>query len=96
MLRNSSPPESKKKSNNEYQFIPGVASKQDTLSRRSFLKGSVGLAASALAAGGLMLPADAQWGFREYIPYDAARDVHYGTRYGVIEHHYPEMNPTSG
>lgn len=69
-------------------------SKQASLSRRSFLKGSVGLTAAALAAGGLILPAHAQWGFREYIPYDAAEDVHYGTRYGIIEHHYPEMNPT--
>ena len=58
------------------------------------MKGSVGLAASAIAAGGLILPADAQFGFQEYIPYDATRDIHYGTRYGEIEHHYPEMNPT--
>ena len=94
MLRNSRHPEPKKKSDNEHQFISGVASKQTSLSRRSFLKGSVGLAATALTAGGLSLPAHAQWGFREYIPYDAAEDVHYGTRYGVIEHHYPEMNPT--
>ena len=73
-----------------------VASKSNLLSRRSFFKGSVGLAASAIAAGGLILPAEAQFGggFREYLPYDATRDIHYGTRYGVIEHHYPEMNPT--
>ena len=60
------------------------------------MKGSIGLTASAIAAGGLILPAEAQFGggFREYIPYDATRDIHYGTRYGVIEHHYPEMNPT--
>lgn len=63
------------------------------LSRRSFFKGSVGLAAAALAADTLILPADAQWRFREYLPYDAAGDYHYG-RYGRIEHHYPEMNPT--
>ena len=67
---------------------------ENRLSRRSFIKGSVGLGAAAIAAGGLILPTHAQWGFREYIPYDAAQDVHYGTRYGVIEHHYPEMNPT--
>ncbi len=78
----------------EKNSISGVAPKSDLLSRRAFLKGSVGLAASAVAAGGLILPADAQFGFQEYIPYDAARDIHYGTRYGVIEHHYPEMNPT--
>ena len=78
----------------EKKPISGVEPKPDLLSRRSFLKGSVGLAASAVAAGGLILPADAQYGFREYIPYDATRDIHYGTRFGVIEHHYPEMNPT--
>ena len=81
-------------SNKYQQLISKSASKQTPLSRRSFLKGSVGIAASALTVGGLSLPAHAQWGFREYIPYDAAEDVHYGTRYGVIEHHYPEMNPT--
>ena len=95
MLRNSKHPEDKKKLDDEQAFISSEESKQaEGLSRRSFLKGSVGLAASALAAGGLILPAEAQWGFREYIPYDAAEDIHYGTRYGVIEHHYPEMNPT--
>ena len=89
MLNNSRTPKSIEK-----KSIPGVESKSDLLSRRSFLKGTVGLAASAVAAGGLILPAHAQYGFREYIPYDAARDIHYGTRYGIIEHHYPEMNPT--
>lgn len=95
MLRNNSSPERLKKTNNEYRRVPDMELKQTKrLSRRSFLKGSVGLAASALTVGGLVLPADAQWGFREYIPYDATEDVHYGTRYGIIEHHYPEMNPT--
>ena len=95
MLRNGRYPEVKKEPNGKHAFVPSVESKQAKgLSRRSFLKGSVGLAAAALTAGGLILRADAQWGFREYIPYDAARDVHYGTRYGIIEHHYPEMNPT--
>ena len=91
MLKNSSLPESI-----ETDQTSGVASNSNLLSRRSFFKGSVGLAASAIAAGGLILPAEAQFGggFREYIPYDATRDIHYGTRYGVIEHHYPEMNPT--
>ena len=80
----------------EKKPIFDVKPKSDLLSRRSFLKGSVGLAASAIAAGGLILPAQAQFGggFRENIPYDATRDIHYGTRYGIIEHHYPEMNPT--
>ena len=78
----------------EKKPISGVEPKSALLSRRSFFKGSVGLAASAVAAGGLILPAHAQFRSREYIPYDATRDIHYGTRYGVIEHHYPEMNPT--
>ena len=80
----------------EKKPISVVEPKSDLLSRRSFLKGTVGLTAAALATGGLILPAQAQFGggFREYIPYDATRDIHYGTRYGVIEHHYPEMNPT--
>ena len=94
MLNKSKHPEDKKKPNDEYRFISSVESKPASLSRRAFFKGSVGLAASALAAGGLILPAHAQFGFREYIPYDATQDVHYGTRYGVIEHHHPEMNPT--
>ena len=91
MLKNSRTPEPI-----EMNRTSDIASKSNLLSRRSFFKGSVGLAASAIAAGGLILPAEAQFGggFREYIPYDATRDIHYGTRYGVIEHHYPEMNPT--
>jgi len=89
VLKKSRTPETIKK-----QHVSGVEQESALLSRRSFFRGSVGLAASALAAGGLLLPADAQFGFREYIPYDATRDIHYGTRYGVIEHHYPEMNPT--
>ena len=91
MLKNSRTPASIEKN-----AISGAASKSSLLSRRSFLKGSIGLTASAIAAGELILPVQAQFGggFREYIPYDATRDIHYGTRYGVIEHHYPEMNPT--
>ena len=27
--------------------------------------------------------------FREYIPYDASRDAHYGHHFGWIEHHHP-------
>ncbi len=67
------------------------------LSRRSFIKGAAGIAASAITGGSLLQTAEAQFGFREYIPYDAARDLHYGTSYsrpGIVEHHYPEMNPT--
>ncbi len=68
--------------------------KTSGLSRRSFIKGAAGFATVAVTGGGILQAADAQFGFRQYIPYDAAQDVHYGTRYGVIEHHYPEMNPT--
>ena len=53
------------------------------LSRRSFFKGSVGLAAAAFTADKLISPAHAQWRFREYLPYDAAGDYHYG-RYGRL------------
>ena len=80
----------------ETKRTSGVGSNANLLSRRTFFKGTVRLAASAIAAGELILPVEAQFGggFREYIPYDATRDIHYGTRFGVIEHHYPEMNPT--
>ena len=58
------------------------------LSRRAFLKGATGIAASALAMDQL-----ASWSqavpFREYIPYDASRDAHYGHHFGWIEHHHP-------
>lgn len=64
------------------------------ISRRAFIKSSVGLTASAIAGGGLLRSADAQWGFREYIPYDSVRDYHRGNRYGIIEHHHPSMDPT--
>lgn len=64
------------------------------LSRRSFIKNTVGLATSAIAGGSLLHAADAQWGFREYIPYDSKRDQHYGTNYGIIDHHHPGMDPT--
>ena len=87
MLNNNRHSEPEKKSDT------GVESKSSPLSRRAFFKGSVGLAASAIAAGGLILPSHAQWRFGEYLPYDTAGDYHYG-RYGRIEHHYPEMNPT--
>lgn len=62
--------------------------------RRQFIKVAAGLATSVFAGGSLLQAAEAQFGFREHIPYDAVRDIHYGTRYGRIEHHYPEMNPT--
>ena len=58
------------------------------LSRRAFLKGATGVAASALA-----IDQFAGWcpavPFREYIPYDASRDAHYGHHFGWIEHHHP-------
>ena len=66
-------------------------------SRRDFIKSSVGLAATTVAGGGLLQSANAQSQFREYIPYDATRDYHYGLRYGrreIIEHHHPGTEPT--
>ncbi|RKU12950.1 hypothetical protein C6501_10150 [Candidatus Poribacteria bacterium] len=66
-------------------------------SRRTFIKSSVGLAATTVAGGGLLRSANAQSQFSEYIPYDATRDYHYGLRYGtreIIEHHHPGTEPT--
>ena len=96
MLNNSRHPERQKKRDavDKPPFISGVALKPAPLSRRAFIKGSVGLATAAVAAGGLLRPAHAQFGFREYLPYDSAHDVHYGTRYGIIEHHHPGMDAT--
>ena len=67
--------------------------KTQPLSRRSFIKGAAGLAASTIAGGSLIQNAAAQFGYRGEIYYDAARDRYVG-RWGIIEHHYPEMNPT--
>lgn len=67
-----------------------------TFSRRAFIKSSIGLAASAVATGGILNSAEAQSQFGEYIPYDATRDVHY-SRYNswdIIEHNHPGMDPT--
>lgn len=67
------------------------------ISRRTFIKSSVGLATSAVAAGGLLQSAEAQSQFQEYLPYDATRDIHYSTHYGtrdIIEHNHPGMDPT--
>ena len=69
-------------------------------SRRAFIKSSVGLATSAVAAGGLLHSAEAQSQFGEYIPYDSTSDVHwaYNNRTGMrefIEHNHPGMDPTS-
>ena len=69
----------------------------NSISRRAFIKSSVGLATSVVAAGGLVKTADAQSQFGEYIPYDATRDIHYSTRYGtrdIIEHNHPGMDPS--
>ena len=67
--------------------------KTQPLSRRSFIKGAAGLATSAIAGGSLVQNAAAQFGYRGEIYYDAARDRYVG-RWGIVEHHYPEMNPT--
>ena len=77
-------PQKKSDAGNEHrELISSVESTLETqrLSRRSFFKGSVGLAAAAFTADKLISPAHAQWRFREYLPYDAAGDYHYG-RYG--------------
>ncbi len=58
------------------------------LSRRTFLKGATGFAASALAVDQFASWCEAA-PFREYIPYDASRDAHYGHHFGWIEHHRP-------
>lgn len=67
------------------------------LSRRSFIKSSVGLATSALAGGGIIRSVNAQSQFGEYIPYNSTRDYHYSFRYGrreIIEHHHPGTEQT--
>ena len=64
------------------------------LSRRAFLKGATGIAASALTMDRL-----AGWcetfPFREYLPYDPSRDAHYGHQFGWIEHHHPSPDSIS-
>ena len=65
----------------------------EPFTRRSFIKGATGLAASAIAGGSLIQTAAAQFGYRGELYYDASADRYLG-RYGIIEHHYPEMNPT--
>ena len=60
-------------------------------SRRSFLKGTAGVAASAIIADRFVRPSEA---LREYVPYDAPRDAHHGYRYGWVEHHRPSMDTT--
>lgn len=67
--------------------------KPQHLSRRSFIKGAAGIAAAAITSGSLSGAAEAQWSSRGEIYYDADGDRYIG-RYGIIEHHYPEMNPT--
>ena len=68
-------------------------------SRRTFIKGSVGLATAATAGGGLLQSASAQSSFSEYIPYDSTKDYHWDynqrtQRREIIEHHHPGMEPT--
>ncbi|MCZ6680932.1 MAG: DUF4159 domain-containing protein [Candidatus Poribacteria bacterium] len=62
------------------------------LSRRSFLKGAAGLAASAIIADQFLPASEAA--FREYLYYDPTLDAHHGYRYGWLEHHYPSMDST--
>ena len=70
-----------------------IEEKTQPLSRRSFIKGAAGFAASAVASGSLIQSAAAQFGWRGELYYDASEDRYLGGD-GIIEHHYPEMNPT--
>ena len=67
------------------------AQKERRVSRRSFIKGAAGVAASALIIDRL---ASSGWTATEYLPYDETRDAHYGRRYGWIEHHHPSLDST--
>ena len=64
------------------------------LSRRAFLKGATGIAASALAVDRFAGWSQA-YPFREYIPYDPSRDSHYGHQFGWLEHHHPSPDSIS-
>lgn len=61
------------------------------LSRRAFLKGAAGIAASAFTVDRLAGWSEA-YPFEEYIPYDVSRDAHYGHQFGWIEHHHPSLD----
>ena len=60
-------------------------------SRRAFIKGTAGVATSALIANQFASSSEA---FREYLPYDPSRDSHYGYNYGWLQHHYPSTETT--
>ncbi len=62
-------------------------------SRRTFIKGTAGVAASALIAD--RFAPSSQAAFRTYLPYDPTRDAHYGYNYGWIQHHQPSLDATS-
>ena len=71
------------------KYTANVTSRR--FSRRSFIKRAAGVTASALIADRFAPSSEA---FREYLPYDAARDAHYGFRYGWLEHHHPSLDST--
>ena len=54
-------------------------------SRRRFVKETIGLTTSVLAAN--LFPSQT-WA-EGWVQYDPREDVYYGSRYGVIEHHRP-------
>lgn len=60
-------------------------------SRRSLIRGVVGLATSALITDRFAYSGAA---FSEFLPYDAGRDIYYGFRRGWIEHHRPSSDST--
>lgn len=70
---------------------PGETSRR--FSRRSFLKGTAGLAASTLIVDRFSASIEAA-SFSEYIPYDSMRDAHRGFYYGWLQHHRPLFDST--
>lgn len=75
-------------------FMSGKRGKDATpsrYSRRSFIKGAVGVATSVFIADRFAYPGAA---LTEFLPYDPRRDAHYGFRYGWIEHHRTRLEST--
>jgi len=61
------------------------------ISRRIFLKQSVGLTTSSLLVNQFSIPAS---DYHINLPYDSQTGMHHGYRYGAIDHHQPEKEPT--
>jgi len=60
-------------------------------SRRSFFKNAAGLTTATLLVDRAAGSAHA---YRTYLPFDPETDTHHGYRYGTIQHHRPEFEPT--